>query len=151
MAERPHYTEIDHTADVGVEFCAHDLVSAFERAAACMFDLISPLNEIGSGWSRRVAVEGRSGDLEHLMIRWLSELLYMATSEQVLLSRFRIEELDVKGCGAGDGSRIVALVHGERINAACRTIRIEIKAPTYHYLRVEETREGWMVRVIFDT
>jgi SHS2 domain-containing protein len=144
MGERPHYTEIDHTADVGVELRAHDLVSAFERAGACMFDLICPLDEIGSGWSRRVTVEGRSGDLEHLMIRWLSELLYLFTSEQVLLSRFEIEELDV-------GGRIVAVVHGEKMDAARHAVRVEIKAATYHSLRVDETPEGWVVRVIFDT
>ncbi len=151
MAERPHYTEIDHTADVGVELRARDLVSAFERTAACMFDLICPLDGVGSGWSRRLTVEGRPGDLEHLMIRWLSELLYTSTSEEVLLSRFKIEELNVEGRGVGGGSHIVALVHGERIDAGRHAVRVEIKAPTYHSLRVEETPEGWLVRVIFDT
>ncbi len=151
MAERPHYTEIDHTADVGIELRSHDLVSAFEHTAACMFDLICRLDEIGSGWSRRVTVVGRRGDLEHLMVRWLSELLYLFTSSRILLSRFTIEELDVEGRGGMSESRIVALVHGERMDEDRHNVRVEIKAPTYHSLRIEETPEGWVVRIIFDT
>jgi len=151
VAERPHYTEIDHTADVGVELRAHDLVSAFERTAACMFDLICHLDEIGCAWSRRVTVRGRPGDVEHLMVRWLSELLYLSTSSRILLSQFKIEEFDLEGRGAGGESSIVAEVHGERMDAVRHSLRVEIKAPTYHSLRIEETPEGWAVRVIFDT
>jgi len=40
MAERPRYSEIEHTADVGLELTAPDLESAFGLTAASMFDLI---------------------------------------------------------------------------------------------------------------
>lgn len=143
MPERPSYKEIEHTADVGVELDAPDLPSAFERAAAVMFDMISDLDRIGSGWRRDVRVAGRSGDRENLLIRWLTELLFLHESEHVLLSSFNVKSIGPDA--------VEAAVAGERIDRERHALKVEIKAPTYHDLALEETPSGWHVRVIFDT
>ena len=143
MSERPSYTEIEHTADVGLELTAPDLPSAFERVAAAMFDMISDLDRIGSAWRRDVRVVGRRGDRENLLIRWLSELLFLHESEHVLLSSF-----DVRSVGP---EALEAEVVGERIDRERHALKVEIKAPTYHVLVLQETPSGWRVRVIFDT
>jgi SHS2 domain-containing protein len=143
MPERPTYTEIEHTADVGVELEAPDLDAAFERVAAAMFDMISDLDRVGSDWRRDVRVVGRSGDREHLLIRWLAELLFLHESEHVLLSTFHVERIGPDA--------IEAEVAGERIDRERHALKVEIKAPTYHDLVIEETASGWRVRVIFDT
>jgi SHS2 domain-containing protein len=143
VAERPSYREIEHTADVGVEIEAPGLPAAFERIAAAMFDMVSDLDQIGSGWRRHVRVGGRRGDLEHLLVRWLTELLFLHESEHVLLSTFRVDRV---GADA-----VEAEVAGERYDPARHALKIEIKAPTYHDLAIEETPSGWRVRVIFDT
>lgn len=143
MAVRPRYTEIEHTADVGVELVAGDLTAAFETAAAAMFDMMCRLDLVADDWRRTVEVEARRDDLENLLVRWLSELLYVHESAGVLLSRFEITSLE-------DG-RLVADVAGERIDTARHPVGIEIKAPTYHDLLIDESQEGFRVRVIFDT
>jgi len=143
MPERPSYTEIDHTADVGVELEAPDLTSAFERVAAAMFDMISDLDRVGSDWRRNVRVVGRRGDRENLLIRWLAELLFLHESEHVLLSSFEVESIGPDA--------IEAQVAGERIDRERHALKVEIKAPTYHDLTLEEIPSGWRVRVIFDT
>jgi SHS2 domain-containing protein len=135
--------EIEHTADVGIELEAPDLPAAFERTAAAMFDMISDLDRIGSGWCRSVRVTGREGDLENLLIRWLAELLFLHESERVLLSSF-----DVRSVGR---RALEAEVAGERIDRERHALKVEIKAPTYHDLVLRETASGWRVRVIFDT
>jgi SHS2 domain-containing protein len=143
VAERPSYTEIEHTADVGIELEAADLPQAFERAAAAMFDLISDLDRVGSGWRRSVHVEGRAGDRENLLIRWLTELLFLHESERVLLSSFTVRALS--------SVSVEADVAGEPIDREKHALKVEIKAPTYHDLALEEVPSGWRVRVIFDT
>ena len=143
MPERPSYTEIEHTADVGVELEAPDLNAAFERTAAAMFDMISDLDRVGSDWRRDVRVVGRSGDREHLLIRWLTELLFVHESEHVLLSTFHVLSIGPDA--------IEAEVAGERIDRERHALKIEIKAPTYHDLVIEQVSSGWRVRVIFDT
>jgi SHS2 domain-containing protein len=143
MHGRPSYEEIEHTADVGVELEAPDLLSAFERIAAAMFDMISDLEAIGSGWRRDVRVVGRHGDRENLLVRWLTELLFLHESEGVLLSTF-----DVRRVGP---DAVEAEVAGERFDPERHALKVEIKAATYHDLALEETPSGWRVRVIFDT
>lgn len=143
MAKRPEYHEIEHTADVGMELTAPDLTTALERSAAAMFDMICDLASVGDSWRSIVSVESRDGDLQNLLVRWLTELLYVHGTERVLLGGFAVRLL-------GDG-RIKADITGERIDPARHTVRLEIKAVTYHGLVIEETEAGWTVRVIFDT
>jgi len=155
MADRPEYTEIEHTADTGMALRAPDIFSAFERAAAAAFDLMCDLDRVASEESFELSVEGRPNDLEHLMVRWLSELLFLSSSEGVLLSEFEV--LELRGVGASDagegaaGSLLTARVRGERFDAGRHQMKVELKAPTYHQLAVEHDDGGWSARIIFDT
>ncbi|MFH1866008.1 MAG: archease [Candidatus Eisenbacteria bacterium] len=143
MAERPAYTEIEHTADVGLELEAPDLETAFEQAAASMFDLMCDLDGVGDGVSRTIRATSREGDLQGLMVRWLTELLFVFASERLLLSSFDVRRLE-------DGV-IEASVAGEQFDPDCHGMKTEIKAVTYHDLAVDQTEGVWFVRVIFDT
>ncbi|MBM3307380.1 MAG: archease [Candidatus Eisenbacteria bacterium] len=141
MGTRPPYREIEHTADVGIELEAPDLASALERAAAAMFDVMTDIERVGERWRAEVRVSGT--DLQNLLVRWLSELLFVAESHGVLLSRFSVRRLD--------GLSVEAEVAGEPLDRAKHLVRVEIKAVTYHELRIEEAGGGWAVRVVFDT
>lgn len=143
MAVRPEYREIEHTADVGVELDASDLKSALESSAAAMFDMICDLGAVGDDWRTVVSVESRGGDEQNLLVRWLTELLYVHETEQVILGGFSITKLEA--------DRITADVTGTKIDPARHSVRLEIKAVTYHDLMIRETRGRWVVRVIFDT
>ena len=143
MAERPDYREIEHTADVGLELEAPDLKAAFELAAASMFDLMCDLDSVGDDVRRTVRIRARDGDLENMMVRWLTELLYVFESERLLLSGFDIVKLE-------DGD-IEAEVAGEQFDPGLHAVKLEIKAATYHELAVDQVEGVWHVRVIFDT
>ncbi|MFH1689458.1 MAG: archease [Candidatus Eisenbacteria bacterium] len=143
MAERPAYTEIEHTADVGLELEAPDLKAVLELAAASMFDLMCDLDSVGDDVSRTVRATSREGDLEGLMVRWLTELLFLFASEKLLLSSFRVRELA--------GGVVEASVAGEQYNPERHALKSELKAVTYHALAVEQIEGAWFVRVIFDT
>ena len=143
MAQRPDYYEIEHTADVGFELTAPDLKSAFECAAAAMFDLICDLDTVGSTVRRTVRADAREGDLEALMVRWLSELLFVFEGEGLLLSMFEVR-------GLADGL-VEGEVVGEPLDRERHSLKVDLKAATYHELAVEQRDDGWIVRVIFDT
>ncbi len=143
MTERPDYKEIEHTADVGLELEAPDLKAAFELAAASMFDLMCDLDGVGDGVRRTVRIRARDADLENMMVRWLTELLYVFESERLLLSCFDVTKLE--------SGLIEADVTGERYDPGRHALKTEIKAATYHDLAVDQTRGVWLVRVIFDS
>jgi SHS2 domain-containing protein len=143
LVERPDYDEIEHTADVGFELTASDLEAAFEGAAAAMFDLICDLDTVGTIVRRTVRASAREGDVEALMVRWLSELLFVLAAEGLLLSSFEVRELR-------DGL-ITAAVAGEPADLGRHELKTDIKAATYHGIVVKQSGAGWRVRVIFDT
>jgi SHS2 domain-containing protein len=143
MAKRPDYREIEHTADVGLELEAPDLKAAFALAAASMFDLMCDLDTVGDDVRRTVRTRARDGDLENMMVRWLTELLYVFESERLLLSGFDVVKLE-------DGG-IEAEVVGEQFDPGLHAVKLEIKAATYHELAVDQVEGVWHVRVIFDT
>jgi SHS2 domain-containing protein len=143
MTERPDYREIEHTADVGLELEAPDLKAAFELAAASMFDLMCDLDSVGDGVRRTVRIRARDADLENMMVRWLTELLYVFESERLLLSGFVVTKLT--------SDTLEAEVVGEQFDADRHALKTEIKAATYHDLAVDQIRGVWSIRVIFDT
>ncbi|MBN2566050.1 MAG: archease [Candidatus Eisenbacteria bacterium] len=142
MSRRPKYTELEHTADVGMELTAGSLTEAFEQAAAAMFDLICDLDRVGRGVRRVVRVEARENDLENMMVRWLTELLFLFDSERLVLSRFAVRSLT--------SDAIEAHVDGEVFDPSRHSVKADIKAVTYHELTVEPRGPDWYVRVIFD-
>ena len=81
-------------------------------------------------------------DREELLVAWLSELLYAYEAQRRLYSKFDITRLTE--------NEFEATVQGEVFDAARHPIRREIKAITYHQLRVWNDEKSWKATVIFD-
>ena len=101
---------------------------------------------VDSPTSSRVAIEADSVSKEYLIYSkpqdWLRELLFRFDSRHLLFSRFdvRVEE---------DG--LEARIRGEPLDPARHSLDHEVKAITYHGLRVEqEPGGGWLAEVIVD-
>jgi SHS2 domain-containing protein len=131
---------IEHTADIGIEVEAGSLEELFAGAATGMYSLIVDPSTVLPGTPREVALE--AGDLEELMFKWLNELLYLLGSEGLLLSRIRVNRIEEL--------RIEASVEGEPADPGRHQTLEEIKAATYHDMRVEHREDGWFARIIFD-
>ncbi|WP_181149253.1 archease [Salinibacter sp. 10B] len=136
--------EIDHTGDIGIRVTAETLPQLFERAAVGMFHVLTDLSAVRSSEETTLTVAGR--DREALMVRWLSELNYRHTVEDRLYYDCTVQSI----AEAEEGLTLTATVRGEPIDAQRHTVYTEIKAITFHGLRVEETEDGWRVQVIFD-
>ncbi len=131
------YEFIDHTADIGVRAYGKNLSEAFENAAVGMFDVISDtakIDKIGE-----YVIELEADNIEQLLVDWLSELLYIHETKNVLLSGFKVKL---------DKNKLRARVYGEGLDKKKHPIKSEIKAVTYHILEVNE-KEGY-VQVLFD-
>ena len=76
MPAKTHdYQLLDHTADLTVRIYGPDIVHLFENACGSLNDLFLDIKFTGGSTSLRITVEGE--DLEDLMVRWLSEILYL--------------------------------------------------------------------------
>ncbi len=136
--------EIDHTGDIGLQVTAATLPQLFERAALAMFRVLTDLETVQTTDTTTIRVDGR--DRVALMVRWLSELNYRHTVDDVLYRAFDVRSINE----ADDSFTLTATVHGEAIDPARHTVYTEIKAITFHGLDIQETDDGWGVQVIFD-
>ena len=134
------YFYFDHTADVGVEARSPTLGGVFETAAGAVFDLLVDRRTVGLETERGVSVRG--ADLEEVMVRWLSELLYLHDAEGLLFCEFV-----VTGVSA---ARLDGIARGEKYDPARHQTKCEVKAVTYHEISVCEVGGQWRARIIVD-
>jgi len=134
------YETFDHTADVGLRIRAADLDTLFADAARAMFSVMAgnleavrPVEEV------RITLE--ADDLDALLRNWLGELLYTFHVRKLVFSDFTVS--------IGE-SGLQGTARGEPMDVARHELDVEIKAVTWHGLKVERTSEGWLAEVIVD-
>lgn len=134
------FQELDHTADAGIVITAPSIEELFSRAAWGMFSLITDIPSVRSVRSLPISVT--ADDERALMIRWLSELNLRHVTDHVLFNRFDIARLS--------STHLEAVVHGEPIDPERHVVYTEIKAVTFHELRIDHADHTWTAQIIFD-
>lgn len=132
------YEILEHTADIGIRAYGRTLYELYSHAAEGMFAIIYDTS--GGNGSESITLEIDGMDAEHLMVRWLSELLNLSR-EGWAFNRFEILGISER--------KITARCHGEKHKRPAKP-KTEIKLVTYHGLKVERGEEGYLVEVIFD-
>ncbi|MFN8473705.1 MAG: archease [Anaerolineae bacterium] len=134
------YETFEHTADVGLRVIAPDLDTLFAEAGEALFSLIvEDLADVEAHEVVTIHIDG--GDLPFLLFDWLNELLYRFDGEHRLFARFRAHVGPTGVDGEG---------WGETWDRERHALDHEVKAITYHGLRVEPTADGWLAEVIVD-
>ncbi len=134
------YETFEHTADLGLRVRAPDLDTLFAEAARALFSVLVE-NPDAVADTLTVEFEIVGDDRELLLFDWLKELLYRFDAERLLFHRF---EVHVRPDG------LLATVRGELLDRSRHELGHEVKAITYHGLRVEQSAEGWLAEVIVD-
>ncbi len=137
------YEFLEHTADVAVRIYGGSLKELFTSAALAMFSvLISKKKNKAKAELKEILVEKEAESLEDLLKGWLDELLFYFSTQGLLLHR--IKSLDVRE------ESLEAKVLLDRFDEEYYESKGEIKAVTYHELKVEKVRNRWQAHVIFD-
>ena len=131
---------LDHTGDIGIIVYGRDLKELFFNAGRAFTGLLTNLNRIRSTLERTIVLE--SDSLEELMVAWLGELLYLFDARGLLFRKFHVGEVGRFG--------LRATAHGELFQPGRHVLKREIKAVTYHQLKVEKKGGKWQGRIIFD-
>jgi SHS2 domain-containing protein len=138
------FLEKTAVADVAFEATGRDfeelLREAWDAALATM--IVHP-DRIERSASRNVHLEHEQADL--LLFDFLQELLFYKDAESMLL---KIDRLTVRRAGAV--YRLDAVLAGEKIDRVRHEMRVDVKAVTFHQLRVEQRERGWRATVVLD-
>ena len=135
-----NYRLIDHTADFGIHVFGDDPATLFINAALAMVEQITDLKSIKATQTLTVSVHGT--DWPDLMVNWLREVLYLWNGRELLSTRIAIETIGER--------QLRARIKAEPFDSRRHFIRQEIKAVTYHQIRVDQGPGGWEAEVIFD-
>jgi len=134
------YEIFEHTADVGLRARAADLEGLFEEAARALFSVIvADLQTVRPVQQVPVLIEAANTD--DLLFDWLAELLYTFETRGLLLAEFDVSV---------DEAGLRAIASGEPIDRDRHQLQTEVKAITYHQLKVERDQTGWLAEVIVD-
>jgi SHS2 domain-containing protein len=129
---------VDDPGDVKLHAWGADLERLFASAAQGMMTFLFGNSIANLRPDRTEAIEIEAKDREALLVDWLSELLYRATSEYRAYIGFRLHELTE--------TKLKACIEG----AAAEAVE-DIKAVTHHELSVRERDAGWEATIVFDT
>jgi len=135
------YELIDHTADIGIRVKGSSPEELFVHAAEAMFDILArPKRTLIPSISYPVTAEADS--IDELLVRWLQELHMAFDMRKLVLTHIWIDEISpTRVSGGGKGLKFDGMRH---------TMGTQIKAVTYHGLKVEEQDGEWLAEVIFD-
>lgn len=131
---------LEHPADIGIEARGRSLKSAFRYAALGLLSIIVDPDSVDPAERRSAIVKG--SDVENLLVKWLSEIIYLYDGEDFLVSEINIENLSP--------TELEADLIGEWVDVKKHRFKMDVKAITYHQLKVEERPDGYFVRVFLD-
>jgi len=131
---------LEHPADLGIEARGVSLAGAFEEAARGLMSVVLELGSVDAREEREVSVS--SADYEQLLVKWLSEVLYLYDGNRFVCREFHIDRIAPTG--------LHATVHGEPLDPAKHRTLLDVKAVTYHQLSIQENKDGAVVRVFLD-
>lgn len=133
-----HFQEMEHTADWAVRVRGRDLAELFVFAAQAMVALVTGSVQTGPFPVVR-QIELSAPDVETLLVDWLSELVYLHETGDVLFCVFEMEEVTTP-------PHLQATIRGR----PGIPVKKEIKAVTYHGLEVQPIQGGYEATVVFD-
>ena len=134
------YRSIDHTGDLGVEVEAPDLAGLIRLASLALGDTLVDLSRVESRQSRHWSVEAASE--EGLLVAQLQEILFRMDAEGMVFGEFRIEAISPQ--------RLSCEALGEPLDRERHGFKTEIKAVTYHGLKIGDHAGKKTARIIFD-
>ncbi|MFZ2098230.1 MAG: archease [Anaerolineales bacterium] len=130
------FRELAHTADWELEVWAPDLPTLLQQAAHGMYTLSGM--RLLPGAHQEYTITLQAEDAESLLVRFLSELLWLEQEQGLGFDEFFIR--------VDDHFNLQADLKG----SAIANLDKEIKAVTYHNLAIETTPHGLRVNIVFD-
>ena len=130
----------DHTADVGLAATADTLGELFEALGEALAAQICPLEQVRAAEVRPVRVEAE--DVEALAVDFLGRILLAEQVDRFVVRSVKVDEATERS--------VSARLAGEPWDPGRHEFATEVKAVTYHQLKVAREGGVWVGRVILD-
>lgn len=136
------YETFDHTADIGLRARSETLEGLLAEAAKALFSVLCANSDaVERVRSVQFHIEHDTDSPDDLLFDWLCELLYAFDTEHMLFRDFDVQL---------NNGALTATAYGEPIDESRHELDMDVKAITYHGLKVEQQTDGWLAEVIVD-
>lgn len=142
LVRRNKFIYLDHPADAKFQAFGQTLEEAFAHAALAVASLMWEPAKIKKRQRRTVLVQGK--DLEQLLFKFLSEILYLFEAKGFILAESR----EIKIIQGEKGYSLQAVLEGDNFNNSY-AIFGEVKAITYHDMIIRQNEEV-LIQVVVD-
>jgi len=112
----------------------------FQNAAHGFMSVVAGTSKIKSRENR--SIELQATDRENLLVRWLTEILFLYDAEKFLTADMKFETLT--------DTLLKAILLGESYDVSKHELKLDVKAITYHQLNIEDHEGDWIARVFVD-
>lgn len=134
------YEILEHTADVRVRVSGGTFEEFLRSAALAMMNLLCDTKTVRPAQETGFEVEGETK--EELLIRMLGEILYINRVEQKVFSAIDLELV-------GE-NKVRGTLHGEELDPDRHELELDIKAATYHNLKIRRVNDRFVAEIVFD-
>jgi SHS2 domain-containing protein len=140
---------LEHSTDAFVLAHGSSLEELFENCAKGLVNIMFDIDKVES--CQFVTIAADDEDLEHLLYDWLEKILLKILIERIVLSRFSIKicENDTKVAGKKKYF-LKALAGGEKVSYDKHNYKIEIKAITFHELKIKRIGTRYIATFLAD-
>ena len=135
------YKFLDHATDAIIEVTAKNLKEAFLVTADAVIDLTLDKDRVEEKELREFTAQGK--DLRYLLFSWLEEVTFVLITEGFAIKRIELEIEENKGY------KITAKAYGEPLDFLKHNFKVEIKAPTFYEMKIEQN-DGVFMRFLLD-
>ena len=135
------YRFLDHATDAFVEVTAKDLHEAFLVTANAVVNITLDQDKVEEKEMLEFSANGK--DLRYLLFSWLEEITFVLITEGFAIKRIEFEILKELGYS------IKAKAYGEPLDLIKHNFKVEIKAPTFYEMKIEQNN-GVFMRFLLD-
>lgn len=138
------YRFIEHTADIAVEVEASTIEDLFSLSCHAWRD--AALESADTSSTEWKFIYFNAVSLEALLVQFLSEINFLLYTHQWIFNS--VEELKI--ISDEKEFKLYADILGEPLDHNIHHLKEEIKAVTYHQMKIEKTDNNYITRIVFD-
>jgi SHS2 domain-containing protein len=127
---------LDHATDAFIEVTAKNLKEAFSVTADAVINITLDQGKVEEKEQKEFSAQGK--DLRYLLFSWLEEITFVLITEGFAIKRIEFDILEK------DGYFIQARAYGEPLEFTKHNFKVEIKAPTFYEMKIEQNNEVFM-------
>ena len=139
------FAEIEHTADIGIEVWADSVENLFTNAIQGYYKLVLSYDYLSKA-HQSFNFSEEDSNYENLLISFLSEINYLLMVKKQIVKPIKSIQISKKN----ENYNLIVNGQLQMLDYPKNDIQTEIKAVTYHQIKIRKENGIFRTRVIFD-